>query len=487
MMRQQIKQKLVDAILVAILFNGIFHLSVKSENFKPGGFSAESLSFLAPTTNRSSVMNNTFLDDEFNKPDASFSACLLVMDENFRLQEWIAFAYFTLRLRYIVVTVDPRSKQLPTKVLDLFRSELNMTILEWTFISNIITDDSHLFTNRTKPLPETAPRNMVRKRHRVRQAGFYKACMKHLYERGKTWTVLYDADEFLVFNKYNHSYENGAFMSPPSISSRPGAVLDFIHQAQASNSKNPFLNTICYPIPRMLHGGKEISEKELKAAVPEGSIVEPLQLDTLRWRYHNSASNATGNGLAKVIIDVSRLKPYFPLVVNSPHRPVESVCEWPPAYRFIKDSPFRINHYLGSWEAYSYREDSRKGAERSREAWELQSNTSNTKRSDDASTWLKGFYKEVGVKKANTVLEGAGIPKSYKREDNDGWKFQGEKSLAVYGALMKKKAEEASALKMHLKSTKQNLGKKKRKTSKPRPHKRDKKLNSIKGKNAHFF
>jgi len=479
MMRQQIKQKLVDAILVAILFNGIFHLSVKSENFKPGGFSAESLSFLAPTTNRSSVMNNTFLDDEFNKPDASFSACLLVMDENFRLQEWIAFAYFTLRLRYIVVTVDPRSKQLPTKVLDLFRSELNMTILEW--------NDSHLFTNRTKPLPETAPRNMVRKRHRVRQAGFYKACMKHLYERGKTWTVLYDADEFLIFNKYNHSYENGAFMSPPSISSRPGAVLDFIHQAQASNSKNPFLNTICYPIPRMLHGGKEISEKELKAAVPEGSIVEPLQLDTLRWRYHNSASNATGNGLAKVIIDVSRLKPYFPLVVNSPHRPVESVCEWPPAYRFIKDSPFRINHYLGSWEAYSYREDSRKGAERSREAWELQSNTSNTKRSDDASTWLKGFYKEVGVKKANTVLEGAGIPKSYKREDDDGWKFQGEKSLAVYGALMKKKAEEASALKMHLKSTKQNLGKKKRKTSKPRPHKSDKKLNSIKGKNAHFF
>jgi len=479
MMRQQIKQKLVDAILVAILFNGIFHLSVKSENFKPGGFSAESLSFLAPTTNRSSVMNNTFLDDEFNKPDASFSACLLVMDENFRLQEWIAFAYFTLRLRYIVVTVDPRSKQLPTKVLDLFRSELNMTILEW--------NDSHLFTNRTKPLPETAPRNMVRKRHRVRQAGFYKACMKHLYERGKTWTVLYDADEFLIFNKYNHSYENGAFMSPPSISSRPGAVLDFIHQAQASNSKNPFLNTICYPIPRMLHGGKEISEKELKATVPEGSIVEPLQLDTLRWRYHSIASKAKANGLAKVIIDVSRLKPYFPLVVNSPHRPVHSVCEWPPAYRFIKDSPFRINHYLGSWEAYSYREDSRKGAERSRETWELQSNTSNTKRSDDASTWLKGFYKEVGVKKANTVLEGAGIPKSYKREDDDGWKFQGEKSLAVYGALMKKKAEEASALKMHLKSTKQNLGKKKRKTSKPRPHKSDKKLNSIKGKNAHFF
>jgi len=195
-----------------------------------------------------------------------------------------------------------------------------------------------------------------------------------------------------------------------------------------------------------LHGGKEISEKELKATVPEGSIVEPLQLDTLRWRYHSIASKAKANGLAKVIIDVSRLKPYFPLVVNSPHRPVESVCEWPPAYRFIKDSPFRINHYLGSWEAYSYREDSRKGAERSREAWELQSNTSNTKRADDASTWLKGFYKEVGVKKANTVLEGAGIPKSYIRHENADWKFRGEKSLTIYAVALKKKAEEELAL-----------------------------------------
>lgn len=121
--------------LVAVLYNATVHVSVKSEHIKPGGSSAESLSFLAPTTNstiRSPVMNNTLLNDEFNKPDASFSACLLVMDENFRLQEWIAYAYFTLRLRYIVVTVDPRSKQLPTKVLDLFRSELNMTILEWS-------------------------------------------------------------------------------------------------------------------------------------------------------------------------------------------------------------------------------------------------------------------------------------------------------------------------------------------------------------------
>jgi hypothetical protein len=67
-----------------------------------------------------------------SKPVAtSVSACLLVMDENFRLQEWLAYAYFTLRLNYVVVTVDPRSMYKPTEKLDIFRKELNMTIIEW--------------------------------------------------------------------------------------------------------------------------------------------------------------------------------------------------------------------------------------------------------------------------------------------------------------------------------------------------------------------
>ena len=64
-------------------------------------------------------------------PNETFSACLLVMDENFRLQEWLAFAYFTLPLRYVVIAIDPRSKQPPTEKLNIFRTELNMTILEW--------------------------------------------------------------------------------------------------------------------------------------------------------------------------------------------------------------------------------------------------------------------------------------------------------------------------------------------------------------------
>jgi hypothetical protein len=254
--------------------------------------------------------------------------------------------------------------------------------------------------------------------------------MKHLYLQNKTWTALYDTDEYVVFSKYSRSY--GTFRSPASMS-KPGSVLDFINQAQASSSKDPLLKTDCYMIPRITHGAKEISPEELKVSIPKNATVQPFQLDTLRWRFHNLESEAKENGPAKVIIDVSVLKRYFPLEVTSPHRPVHALCGPSALYKDIIDSPFRINHYLGSWEAYSFREDSRKGAERSREGWEFQANHSNEQRSDQAATWLKGFYKDVGFETANRVLDAAGIPKSYVAKADPGWVFRGDAALTAPG------------------------------------------------------
>ena len=256
--------------------------------------------------------------------------------------------------------------------------------------------------------------------------------MEHLRDKRKTWTALYDTDEFLVFNKYNHKYNARNLKSPPNMA-KPGAVLEFLQQAEKTGSPDPILNKICYTIPRLLFGAKEISEHELASSIPEGATVDPSQLDTLRWRFHNPGDKITHNGPAKVIIDVSRLGPYFPLSVQSPHRPVHPVCGPSATYSDTESSPFRINHYLGSWQAYSFREDSRKGAERSREVWEFRANYSTGERSDGAATWLEGFYKHVGTEKANNILDAAGIPKSYVPKDDTGWTFQREK-LAYSGA-----------------------------------------------------
>ena len=253
--------------------------------------------------------------------------------------------------------------------------------------------------------------------------------MEHLQDQRKTWTALYDTDEFLVFSKYNHKYDNARNLKSPPNMAQPGAIIDFLQQqAEKTSSSDPNFNKICYTIPRLLFGAKEIPDHELKSSVPEGATVEPSQLDTLRWRFHNPGDKITHNGPAKVIIDVSRLGPYFPLSVQSPHRPVHPVCGPSATYSDTESSPFRINHNLGSWwQAYSFREDSRKGAERSCEVWEFRANYSIAERSDRAATWLQGFYKHVGTEKANNVLQAAGIPKSYIPKEDKGWTFQREK------------------------------------------------------------
>jgi hypothetical protein len=46
-------------------------------------------------------------------PQATFSACLLIKDDNDILSEWIAYHYHVLKMRRLVVAVDPLSIESP--------------------------------------------------------------------------------------------------------------------------------------------------------------------------------------------------------------------------------------------------------------------------------------------------------------------------------------------------------------------------------------
>lgn len=83
---------------------------------------------------RRRMLINAGLDDS----EESFSACLIIMDDNHRLIEWLAYHYYVLPLRYLVVVSDPRALTSPSAILNRWRSR--MTILEWN-----VTD----FTNET--------------------------------------------------------------------------------------------------------------------------------------------------------------------------------------------------------------------------------------------------------------------------------------------------------------------------------------------------
>ena len=88
---------------------------------------------------------------------------------------------------------------------------------------------------------------------------------------------------------------------------------------------------------------------------PEGFAAKDFV--TLRYRWH-AAKEAHANKFQKAIVDVSRLKmEHFRGEAENIHVPLKYYCRKdPPRY---SASPFRVNHYLDSFEAHSYRNDAR--------------------------------------------------------------------------------------------------------------------------------
>jgi hypothetical protein len=63
--------------------------------------------------------------------NATFSACLLIKDDNAILSEWIAYHYHTVNLRHLVVAVDPSSIESPASILNRWRQNSDLKVNYW--------------------------------------------------------------------------------------------------------------------------------------------------------------------------------------------------------------------------------------------------------------------------------------------------------------------------------------------------------------------
>lgn len=347
----------------------------------------------------------------------SSAGCLLVMDDNHRLVEWLAYHHFAMNLRYLVVAVDPRSTTSPQPILDRY-SDLTYQI--WTDEDYM---GSRVFDKRQR-LGELK-RKQLTMVHRVRQKAFYQFCLEHLdRQNARGWTLLVDVDEFYVARNDKVDEAN-------QIMSTPGGLYDFVQetaqkaQSNKDDAEYEQFTSPCIEIPRLLFGAQEHQEDAATAPLlPSNHIY----LDTTRWFYHAYYSEFDRNGLAKPLVDLHRIslpKPHFPHPVN-PHRPFQALCRDPKAIRAIHQTALlRVHHYLGTWETYSYRNDSRKGAERSREAWEFRAFGNQVGPNRDIVPWLDGFVKHHGQAKAAQLLQGAGLPPAYTHPPavDEEWNF----------------------------------------------------------------
>mmetsp|Transcript_618 Transcript_618/g.1591 ORF Transcript_618/g.1591 Transcript_618/m.1591 type:complete len:551 (-) Transcript_618:70-1722(-) len=373
----------------------------------------------------------------------TFSSCLLVMDDNHRLAEFLAYHYHVLPLRYLIIAVDPRSKTSPTKVLNRYR-RIGMFVEEWNDFKFLSHDLA------SKQIPDDAVLQVKRDRHRVRQKNFYRQCLMRMKAQRRTWVTLIDTDEFIMYNHKSSGVldENGQDVvfeewekrqlqkhaelsnhpnnkhrvrpsKPPPSPYEEGGLIRYLHQEQAAG--NPFFSNPCISCPRLQFGAKESSEEERRKGVPtsedsDNPIIDPARLDTLRFRKHSERQDFVKNGLSKSILDVSRIE-NFPRI-ESLHRPLKKFC--PAPWRDEWDSGLRINHYLGSWEQYSFRDDSRRGGERSVEGWAFKAKDAD-ETDDNIRPWVEGFAEKHGPKEARELLKGAGLPPGYDTGNGKNW------------------------------------------------------------------
>ena len=301
------------------------------------------------------------------------AGCLLIRDDNFRLPEWLAFHHHVLPLHRVIVASDPRSMEDPSQIFETFSQELGMNISHW--------DDGDYLTKEMLRKAQR-PKNL---HHHDRQNRFLQMCMGQLQKEGWTWTSLWDTDEYILFNK--------VYQKTVDFSLR-GSILDHV-------KKQP--DQHCHSILRSLVGSKETKPVANSTVVYPGLDMRRLQ--TIRYRFHNRVFRNKMNGPQKTILNVQKVNASVEVI--TPHRPAPKIC-----FPENQTTPFIMYHYLGSWEAYSFRDDYRKGNVRSYESWRVKQSRSKYY-GVYLTNWLSGFIKQVGLEKVTRLLGNAGLDPVY--------------------------------------------------------------------------
>mmetsp|Transcript_21796 Transcript_21796/g.43741 ORF Transcript_21796/g.43741 Transcript_21796/m.43741 type:complete len:479 (-) Transcript_21796:317-1753(-) len=384
--------------------------------------------------------------------DSSFSACLLIKDDNDKLSEWLAYHYTAASLKNLIVAEDPKATTSALPILELWNRTTDMEIFLWKDANYMPEGDKlkeklnkiSTTTVRSFKFSDQASREMI-KLHMVRQKEFISKCLLFHQQKDRKWTMLIDTDEYLVFNKKDsHGNERG-YEKSNMQDKRKGDMLrevqtlrkvlpkvgseSIAEYAEKHKLELPWDIEPCMSLPRLFFGSVESSESALKKDVP--TMFDAKKFDTLRYRHHAKKGAFEHNSYDKSIIDVSRIATTTLEKILDPHRLVGACSKsrtrdymeepsprvrvpkglkrkqrkkirkvpLPPRFSRIDQTLLRVHHYLGSWEAYNSRKDIR----RTRKKFEEKGNV-DFGSDDDIRPWLNTFIDLVGEEKAQNLL-----------------------------------------------------------------------------------
>jgi hypothetical protein len=328
----------------------------------------------------------------------SFSACLLWMDDNARLTEWLAYHYHVLPLRYLVILVDKGSSTSPN--VEKWRNL--MTIVQWNY-----TDDEILLETSKNDLERygnyTGSFKYSFDRYMHTQRDFYRKCAFHMKSHNRTWTAWIDTDEFVVL-------DSRLVKNVTQRLQQPGAALTLIQEAHALNQthgQSQFEHN-CMVMARREIGAVESPPEYVAKDVPPNMVDLAMRFQTLRFR-HQKDKGIIGKSLMDVTkFDNSELTntPY------SAHRIIPKCGDNPWGGRGVQ---LIVNHYVGSWEVYQRPNDFRNVGEQRRDVWITKANVSSqwgtaSVVGGEIRPWLQGFVAYFGEAKSRYLLDNLGVP-----------------------------------------------------------------------------
>lgn len=322
----------------------------------------------------------------------SFAACLMLKDANNRLSEWVAYHYWALPLRSLVVYVDPHSRTHPRDILQKWESVIDVTY--WDSVTDIGLPVSHLNSTKKEQVKTLA-----------RQNAFLGACARNLRQRHKTWTLLADVDEYLLMDPEKLPQQI-------SLMQQPGYISQLIHAAEDTstdmmqNWRDKLANRTCMVIPRVMIAGVESQYQEVTNLESWPFDLDPYRFNTVRFR-HWSDLRSGKNRMGKSLLRVDRWNGHGKLGV---HRATKT-CGGKNIN--IGQHPLRLNHYLGSWETYSFIDDPRyKDDAAGRVRWEnfsrLQSDPKRGGHDDTIRSWVAYFAQWQGPVTTEYLLHDIG-------------------------------------------------------------------------------
>jgi hypothetical protein len=354
-----------------------------------------------------------------NNNDDGFGACLLIMDDNHFLIEWLAYHSYRLPLKHLIVAIDPKSKTSPSEILDRYRGGQHeddgtskmMTIDEWG------DEDYMMLNDLEKYISQNASHHaQMVELYVVRQRMFYLQCMKTLKQANRTYVAIVDTDEFIVpnpnaFEEYNIFHQLHLPNNNTATVNSQHTIWDLLQMAKtqqnSDGTRTPFLQRLlapCLPMARLQFSTKEEPDITTRHGF------ETRDFLTLRYQYHFGLKNHQQNRKVKSLMDLSQVPPdEFRLKYIHAHLAIKSRCRNTEEFLGNRKSPLVAHHYVGTWDQWTFRDDPRSWTRKKRGKYDALSGEGVLLRQETAATtWLDGFVNKHGIDKAKALLRDVG-------------------------------------------------------------------------------